>query len=100
MKLATEDHAMSHRATVTFHTSPEIKARLERLAAATRRSKSFLTNDAVERYLAEEEAFLAAVESGLQDAEAGRVVEHGEAMQYLRSLTTAAPLPKPNPPRA
>lgn len=64
---------MADRATMTFHTSPEIKARMDRLAQVTRRSKSYLTNEAVERYLAEEEAFVAAVHEGIEDAEAGRV---------------------------
>lgn len=100
MKLGAEENTMSDRATITFHTSPEVKARLEQLAAATRRSKSFLTNDAVERYLAEEEAFLAAVDAGAKDSDAGRVVAHDDAMQYLRSLNQGeTPLEKPTPSR-
>ncbi|SFM72653.1 CopG family ribbon-helix-helix protein [Shimia aestuarii] len=86
---------MAERATVTFHTTPETKARLDRLAMITRRSKSFLTNTAVERYLAEEEAFVAAVEEGLAQAEAGQVVDHKQATGYLRSLTSPSPLPRP-----
>lgn len=91
--------AMS-RATVTFHTSPEIKARLDRLADATRRSKSFLTNQAVERYLAEEEAFLADVTAGLAEAEAGQLIAHEDAAPYLRALGTDRPLPMPTPRKA
>lgn len=64
---------MSERATVTFHTTPENKKRLEALAAATRRSKSYLSNEALERYLAEEEDFIASVREGLADTDAGRV---------------------------
>ena len=100
MKQDNPGFDMAERATVTFHTTPEVKARLERLASATRRSKSFLTNDAVERYLAEEEAFLAAVEAGVADADAGRVVGHDVAMTYLRALTTETPLPAPVSDRA
>lgn len=88
---------MPERATVTFHTTPEIKARLDRLAAATQRSKSFLTNAAVERYLADEEAFIAAVEEGLAQAEAGQVVDHGQVVDFVRSLSSGAPLPRPEP---
>jgi predicted transcriptional regulator len=79
---------MAPRATVTFHTSPEVKARLERLAALTRRSKSFLTNEAVERYLAEEEAFVAAVQEGIAEAEAGILIGHDQASTYLRSVAS------------
>jgi predicted transcriptional regulator len=91
---------MSDRATVTFHTSPETKARLDRLASLTRRSKSFLTNEAVERYLAEEEAFVTAVETGLAQAEAGQVVPHAEAAEYLRSVVAGTPRTEPKPGRA
>jgi predicted transcriptional regulator len=90
---------MTNRATVTFHTSPEVKARLEVLADRTRRSKSFLTNEAVERYLAEEEDFIRDVEAGIADAEAGNLIEHEDAKRYIQSLGTDAPLPRPIPRR-
>lgn len=91
---------MGDRATVTFHTTPETKARLDRLAKLTQRSKSFLTNAAVERYLADEEAFVTAVEEGLAQAEAGRVIEHDRVSDYLRSLTSSSPSPRPQPKRS
>ena len=88
---------MANRATVTFHTSPAVKARLDRLATVTRRSKSFLTNEAVERYLSDEEAFVAAVEAGLAQANAGELIDHDRAASYLMSLGTDHPLPMPKP---
>lgn len=91
---------MRERATVTFHTTPEIKARLDRLASLTRRSKSCLTNEAVERYLADEEAFVAAVEEGIAEAEAGAVIPHGEAGACLRSVAAGAAPRAPRPRRA
>lgn len=91
---------MPDRATVTFHTTPETKARLDRLARATQRSKSFLTNAAVERYLAEEEAFVTAVEEGLAQAEAGHVVDHDKASAFIRSLATGARVARPEPDRS
>jgi RHH-type transcriptional regulator, rel operon repressor / antitoxin RelB len=91
--------SMASRATVTFHTSPEVKARLELLADRTRRSKSFLTNEAVERYLAEEEDFIRDVEAGIAEADAGNWVEHDEAKHYIQSLGTDALLPLPTPRR-
>jgi len=90
---------MANRATVTFHTSPEVKARLECLADRTRRSKSFLTNEAVERYLADEEDFIRDVESGIAEADAGHLIDHEEAATYLRALGTDQPLPMPTPQR-
>jgi predicted transcriptional regulator len=91
---------MTERATVTFHTSPEIKARLDRLAAATRRSKSYLANEAVERYLSEEEAFIAAVEEGITQANAGEMISHDEAAAYLRSVAAGRARPEPKSDRA
>ena len=71
------------RTTFTFQTTPETKERLENLAAATRRSKGYLANDAVERYLAEEEAFLADVEAGLNDLDSGQSLTSRELKQSL-----------------
>ena len=88
---------MSDRATVTFHTSPEVKDRLERLAVHTRRSRSFLANEAVERYLSDEEDFVRAVELGLAQADAGELIAHADAVDFLRSLGTDAPMALPEP---
>lgn len=76
---------MHERATVTFHTSPENKVRLEKLAAATRRSKSYLSNEALERYLIEEEDFITSVTRGLADSKAGRVHSPDEALTRVRN---------------
>ena len=90
---------MTNRATVTFHTSPEVKARLDALASRTRRSMSFLTNEAVERYLAEEEDFIRDVEAGIAEADAGDLIDHADATTFLRSLGTDVTLAFPKPTR-
>ena len=90
---------MANRATVTFHTSPEVKARLDILANRTRRSMSFLSNEAVERYLAEEEDFIRDVEAGIAAADAGQMIDHAEVSVFLRALGTDNPLPVPEPAR-
>lgn len=95
-----EPTVMSERATVTFHTTPATKARLDRLASLTRRSKSYLTNEAVERYLLEEEAFVAAVEEGIAQADAGELVGHEEAGRYLRQVASDGTAEEPKPHRA
>jgi len=83
MTKTIERDEVAERATVTFHTSPETKARLDHLATVTRRSKSYLTNVAVEQYLAEEEDFIASVEAGIADADAGRVFTSAEVKKHL-----------------
>lgn len=51
----------------------ELSEQLERLAEATGRKKVWLVNEALRTYLAAETAFIAAVEEGRADAQAGRV---------------------------
>jgi len=85
---------MAERATMTFHTSPDVKARLDRLAQITKRSKSYLTNEAVERYLAEEEDFVAAVYQGIEDAEAGRVSPSADTRLRLKARISESAAPR------
>lgn len=85
MNIITNEHGVN-RATVTFHTTPEIKERLNRLATVTRRSKSFLTNAAVERYLAAEEEFVASVQAGIAGADAGQSYTTSELKERLNKF--------------
>ena len=62
--------------TVTVRISSDLSAALERLATATRRSRSFLAAEAIEAYVRRELPILEAVGQGLADAHAGRVVPH------------------------
>ncbi len=81
---------MGNRATVTFHTTPENKDRLEKLALATNRSKSYLSNEALERYLVEEEEFITSVHEGLADADAGRIHTLNEVETAMEAVITKA----------
>ena len=54
---------MADRYVLSVNTKPETRDRLDRLAAVTRRSKSFLANEAIERYLATEEEFVERIEA-------------------------------------
>lgn len=78
---------MNNRSVISVHTKPEISKRLNELAMVTRRSKSFLANEAIERYLAEEEDFVASVNRGIADANAGRLRSTKEAREYVRQAT-------------
>ncbi len=79
----TKKSNTTERATITLHTSPDIKRRLEHLSQITDRSRSYLAAEAIERYLAEEEEFIAAVHEGLADAEAGRVLTSDQVRASL-----------------
>lgn len=74
----TEGLSMTDRYILSVSTRPEIRARLDRLAQATHRSKSFLANEAIERYLASEEAFIDRIETRLTQAETGNFITSDE----------------------
>jgi len=85
MHRQTHERLMSNRAVISVHTKPETSQRLDELAALTRRSKSYLANEAIERYLKEEEAFVASVHRGLADADAGQLFSTDEARERLKA---------------
>jgi len=84
----TDGCNMSNRSVISVHTKPETSKRLEELATLTRRSKSFLANEAIERYLSEEEAFITSVRQGMADVAEGRVYETDEMQDRLKAFVT------------
>jgi predicted transcriptional regulator len=81
---------MPTTATMTIRVSSETKRKLERLAADTRRSKSFLAAEAVSAYVERELAIIDGIRRGLADVDAGRVVSHAEAMTEIQAVLDAA----------
>lgn len=65
---------MAERCVLSVSTKPDVRDRLDRLAAVTRRSKSFLANEAIERYLAAEEEFVARIEARIAEAGDGNFI--------------------------
>ena len=76
--------------TITVRVSKELRERLEAVAKATRRSKSFLSNEAIERYVESEEDELAAIQEGLEDMKADRTIPHEEAVRRLDAAIAQA----------
>jgi predicted transcriptional regulator len=76
--------------TMTVRLSVDVKERLQKLAAATRRSRSFLAAEAVEAYVDRETAIVEGIEAGLADMRAGRVIGHDEAMAQIGQTIAAA----------
>jgi predicted transcriptional regulator len=81
--------------TMTIRVSADLKEKLDRLAADTRRSRSFLAAEAVSAYVARELAIVEGVNQGLEDVRHGRTVPHEEAMSELASLIEAAKRDRP-----
>lgn len=76
--------------TMTIRVSTDLKERLDRLAADTRRSRSFLAAEAVEAYVARELAIVDGINEGLADIRNGRTVTHDDAMAELNAAIDAA----------
>lgn len=76
--------------TMTIRVSADLKEKLDRLAADTRRSRSFLAAEAVSAYVARELAIVEGINQGLEDVRHGRTVSHDEAMSELASIVDTA----------
>ena len=76
--------------TMTIRISAEMKAKLDRLATDTRRSKSYLAGEAVGVYVTRELAIIDGIQRGLDDVEAGRVVAHDAAMDEVYGVIDGA----------
>jgi len=72
-----------------------VKRRLDRLAKATTRSRSYLAADAITGYLRSQEWQIERIRDGLADAKAGRVVPHEEVEKWLDSWGGDQELPPP-----
>ena len=55
--------------------------RLDGIARAMSRSRAWVINEAIERYLDYKEWFVGAVKRGLKEAEMGELVEHQEVVR-------------------
>jgi RHH-type rel operon transcriptional repressor/antitoxin RelB len=81
----------------SFRVKDELKEKLESLAEATQRSKSFLASQALERYIQDEAWQVSAMVEGARQArELGTVSDEG-AQTWMASLGTKKPLRRPPP---
>ena len=71
--------------TLAFRVPGEKAAALEKLAESTERDKSWLLERALDEYLVSQAWQIAAVEEGIADAEAGRMVPHEKVRAWLLS---------------
>ncbi|MCG8350851.1 MAG: ribbon-helix-helix protein, CopG family [Chloroflexales bacterium] len=81
--------------TVTLGTrvTSELRNQVDEIARVLRRERSWIVEEAVRRYIAEQAAFIAAVRRGQEDAQAGRVTPHEDVMQELDRIIDEAPEP-------
>jgi RHH-type transcriptional regulator, rel operon repressor / antitoxin RelB len=77
---------MSDSTVVSVRLDKATKARLDKLAAATRRSKSYLAAEAIEEFLAIQEWQIAGIEKAIESADRGELVPHEEAMAQINAM--------------
>ena len=76
---------MANTTTMTVRVSSVLKNRLDKLAGATARSRSWLAARALQAYVEDQEWQLAAIREGKKDVREGRVVSHDKTARWLRS---------------
>lgn len=81
---------MTSSTTMTIRVTAETKERLGQLARETRRSRSFLAAEAVDRYLDREQAIIDGIKRGRTDVAAGRLVTNDAAFAELTAAIEAA----------
>jgi len=70
--------------TITARIPGKLAKRLEAYAKAARRTRSWVVQDILDRYVDDELAFVEAVNVGLQELDAGQSVAHDEVFRKLR----------------
>ncbi len=86
---------MGQTASLMVQVPVEMNQRLEKLAETTARPKSSLVVEAIAEYVKIRERQMAAIERGLADIKAGRIVPHEEVEEWLDSWGTDHELPPP-----
>ena len=71
--------------TITARVPPALAKKLEAYAKAAKRTRSWVIEDILERYVDGEMAIVEAVNVGLRELDAGLGIPHEEAMRRLRA---------------
>jgi len=82
---------MSKSVTIAARVDADLDSELERLASATGRSKSWLINEALRSYVANEQQFLVAIENGKQALRDGKVVDHATVVEAFERIVKPHP---------
>ena len=68
------------------HFSPDVEARLQQVASANGKDAEQLVKETVDRMLDNRASFVAGVQRGIEQANRGELVEHGEVLKRIDSL--------------
>ncbi len=74
---------MKKSVTITARITPALNKKLIAYAKAAQRSKSWLIEDIIDRYVDGEIAFVEAVNVGIRELDEGKGIPHEEAMRQM-----------------
>lgn len=77
---------MAASSTMTIRVKTDVKEKLDRIAAATQRSKSFLAGEAVAAYVERELEIIDGIKHGRADVADGRIVPHEQVIAEAREI--------------
>lgn len=86
---------MSKIAPVSVRLDAELNDRLAAIASVLDRPKSWVIEQAIADFVSLQEWQLAAIEEGIREADAGRVVAHEDVVAWVRSWGKPDELPMP-----
>ena len=86
---------MSKNGPMSVRLSPDLNKQVTDIARALDRPKSWVIEQAIKDFVAVQAWHLAAIDEGLRDAEAGRVVAHDDVAAWVRSWGKPDELPMP-----
>ena len=81
---------MAQSSTLTVRLPAETKAKLARLAGATKRTSSFLAGEAIAAHVDRELAIIEAIERGRADVRAGRVHSNDDVFAEVDAIVGMA----------
>jgi len=86
---------MAKTSPVSLRLDPDLNDRIAAVAAALDRPKSWAIEQAVKEYVTNQEWQLAAIREGIDDADAGRMVDHRDVAEWVASWSSGEPKPTP-----
>lgn len=75
----------------------DLKNEVDAIAKLTKRSRSFIVNEAVAAYVEERRDYLKAIDEALAEADKGIFVSGKRAFEWIDSFATGNPGPVPEP---
>lgn len=78
------EKSMAKASILSLRMPEGLAERLENLAKATDRSKSYLATIAIEEFVAIQEWQVQAIKEGIAEAKTGKVVSHDKAVEELK----------------